>query len=267
MKRVFITGGASGLGKALAEKFAYEGFAVCIGDINDELGKEVANDIASKFKVESQYLSCDVRREADLQSAADFLTSNWQGVDVAINNAGVAASSPIETDSMDDWQWILDINVLGVARGSKVFAKLFKEQGSGYFINIASMAGVVHLPFMSSYNVSKAAVIALSETLAVELMPQNVGVSVVCPSFFKTNLDASMRSNEAMKKSVQKLFEHSEISAEDVANMTYDAYEKQQFFVVTHPKGKLAFDMKKQVPIESFHKGLFEESKGLRKLQ
>ncbi|MEZ5009933.1 MAG: SDR family oxidoreductase [Chitinophagales bacterium] len=264
-KRVFITGGASGLGKALALKYAKEGYRVCIGDINESDGKTVASELAKTYSSEVIFKHCDVTSEASIQKVADDLMSEWNGVDVVINNAGVATSAPIDKGSMEDWEWVININLLGVVRGCKIFTPMFKQQGNGYFINIASMAGIIHLPFMSSYNATKSAVVALSETLKMELVDDNIGVTVVCPSFFKTNLDASMRSSEQMKKTVRKLFEKSPISAEDVAKMIYDGHQKGDFYVITHKKGRTAFWMKKLLPTKIFHQNLYKETKPFRK--
>ncbi|MEZ5004291.1 MAG: SDR family oxidoreductase [Chitinophagales bacterium] len=264
-KRVFITGGASGLGKALAEKYAKEGYAVCIGDINDDEGKAVVHELAQKYTVDVIFKHCDVTSESSLQKVADELLQEWDGVDVVINNAGVATSASIDGGSLDDWEWVININLLGVVRGCKVFTPVFKRQGSGYFINIASMAGIIHLPLMGSYNATKAAVVALSETLKMELADDNIGVTVVCPSFFKTNLDATMRSNEQMKQTVRKLFDKSPINAEDVAKMVYDAHQKEDFYVITHKKGKTAFWMKKLLPTKIYHQNLYKETKAFRK--
>jgi NAD(P)-dependent dehydrogenase (short-subunit alcohol dehydrogenase family) len=134
--------------------------------------------------VQAAFLPCDVTKETDLAAAAQWLETNWGGVDVVINNAGVAAAGGIADYELPDWEWILDINLLGVVRGCKVFTPLFRRQGGGRFINIASMAGLMNLPKMAPYNASKAAVISLSETLAYELAADNIKVSVVCPSFF-----------------------------------------------------------------------------------
>ena len=111
-----------------------------------------------------------------------------------MNNAGVAAGGLVGEQSLDDWKWIVDINLWGVIHGCHVFAPRFRAQRSGYILNVASAAGFVSLPEMASYNVTKAGVIALSETLCGELSPCGVRVSVTCPSFFKTNLMDVLRS-------------------------------------------------------------------------
>ncbi len=262
-KRVFITGGASGLGLALANQYAAEGYAVAIGDINDEAGMSLAAEIANKHSVDCSYYHCDVTQISDFERVAQDLKDKWNGVDVVINNAGVAASAAIDKGTLEDWDWIININLLGVVRGCKVFTPVFKAQGSGYFINIASMAGIVFLPYMSSYNATKSAVVALSETLKMEFYDSGIGVSVVCPSFFKTNLDASMRSSEKMKNVVRNLFDRSPISAEDVAKMIYKGQQTSEFFIITHSKGRTAFWMKKLLPPRIFFKNLYKETKPL----
>jgi len=266
-KRIFITGGASGLGKSIAYKYAKEGYKVCIGDITDEVGNALVIDLKEQYDAEVLYLNCDVRLESSIQKVADRLLVEWGGVDVVVNNAGVAASAPIEDGPMDDWEWIMDINLLGVARSCKVFTPIFKKQSSGYFINIASMAGIVYLPMMASYNASKAAVVALSETLKLELQDDNIGVTVVCPSFFKTNIGNAMRSSDERKRVLNKLANKSPISAEEVADMIFDGHRKSEFHVITHKKGRTAFWMKKILPIEMFHKQLYKQISKFKKVK
>ena len=133
-----------------------------------------------------------------------------------MNNAGVAQAGSIETTSIDDWRWIIDINLLGVVRGCRVFTPVLKQQRSGHLVNIASMAGLLDVPFMSSYNATKAAVVSLSETLQNELHATGIGVSVVCPSFFQTNIGESLRADDpGLRKAMSKLLARSAITAAD----------------------------------------------------
>lgn len=259
-QRIFITGGASGLGKAIALRFARAGWKVCIADIHDDRGAET-RDALSALGVDAFYVRCDVRREEDLRAVAEALGARWGGVDVVVNNAGVAQAGAIEDVALDDWQWILDINLLGVVRGCKVFTPVFKRQGRGYFINIASMAGLLDLPQMSSYNVSKAGVVALSETLQNELAPVNIGVSVVCPSFFKTNLGESMRTTDPkLGARMARLLEKSPITADDIADDIFRAVERREFLVLPHPEGRKAWLLKRFLPRPLYtrvvHKGV-----------
>lgn len=136
----------------------------------------------------------------------------------------------------EDWQWVLDINLLGVARGCKTITPLFKQQRSGHIVNFASLAGLVNAPMMSSYNATKSAVVGLSETIRIELEPFGIHTSVVCPGFFQTNLAESFRSGDAeMKKVVDKLLASSNITAEDVANDIFNAVQNKTFYVMSCP--------------------------------
>lgn len=259
-KRVFITGGASGLGRAMALRYAREGARVCIGDINPEQGEAVEKEIAAAGG-EGLFVPCDVRRIADLEHVRDQLMEKWGGVDVVVNNAGVAASGSIEGTTLTDWEWILDINVMGVVRGCKVFTPLFKKQKQGAFVNIASMAGLMLAPLMSSYNVSKAGVIALSETLSLELREDGITVSCVCPAFFPTNLTDSMRSeNPGMDTNVKKLMKRSGVTADDVAEAIFKAESNGDFWVLPHTKERRLWMLKRHAP-KAFDWLMHKESK------
>ena len=247
-QRIFITGGGSGLGKALALRFASAGARVCIGDIDDENGVEVEQAINAAGG-EGHYVHCDVRRLSDLEKARDQLEKRWGGVDVVINNAGVASAGRIEDGTLTDWEWILDINVMGVVRGCKVFTPVFKQQGHGHFVNVASMAGLMLAPLMSSYNVSKAGVIALSETLHQELRDDGIGITCVCPAFFQTNLTDSMRSElDGIQDGVKRLMKRSSIGADDVAEDTFKAVQNNDFWVLPHRNERRLWYVKRYTP-------------------
>jgi len=247
-KRIFITGGASGLGRAIALRYARAGWRVCIGDVHAQRGAEVLAELQA-LSPRSLFLSCDVTREEDLRAVAERLTAEWDGVDVVVNNAGVAQAGTIDEVPLSDWQWVLEINVLGVVRGCHVFTPLFKRQGHGHFVNVASMAGLLDMPRMSCYNASKAAVVSLSETLQNEFANTRIGVSLVCPSFFKTNLAESLRtSNPGTRKFVEKLLSRSKITAEDIAEQIFQAVEKREFYVLPHAQGRQAWLLKRLLP-------------------
>lgn len=244
-KRIFITGGASGLGRALAERYARGGFRVCIGDVNEARGKETVAALGAS----TRFLRCDVTREEDLAQAASWLAQHWGGVDIVANNAGVALAGAIEDTSLSDWQWIIDINLLGVVRGCKVFTPLFKQQRHGHFINISSLSGLVHLPMMAAYSASKAAVIAVSETLRLELEEHGVGVSVVCPAFFRTNLHESLRTaNTQLAEMTRKLVASAPIGAEVVADKVYHGVARGDFHILPHGEGRFAWMLKRMTP-------------------
>ncbi|APR76934.1 Oxidoreductase, short chain dehydrogenase/reductase family protein [Minicystis rosea] len=246
--RVFITGGASGLGRALAERYAKAGARVAIADVNDARGTEALAALRG-VATDADYIHCDVTREEDLVAARERLVERWGGVDVVVNNAGVAMAGGIEDVSVDDWRWIIDINLLGVVRGCHVFTPVFKRQKSGHFVNIASMAGLLDVPFMSGYNATKAAVVSLSETLQNELAGDGVGVSVVCPSFFQTNLAESLRApDRGFHVVVGKLLARGSITAADVAEDIFTAVAEKRFYVLPHSSGRTAWLMKRFLP-------------------
>jgi NAD(P)-dependent dehydrogenase (short-subunit alcohol dehydrogenase family) len=259
-QRVFITGGASGLGRALALRYAKEGAKVCIGDITPEQGGRVEKALTAAGG-EGYFVECDVRRLTDLEKICEDLTNRWGGIDVVVNNAGVASAGSIEETTMADWEWIMDINVLGVVRGCKAFTPQFKKQGTGAFVNVASMAGLMLAPLMDSYNVSKAGVIALSETLSQELRDSGIHVSCVCPAFFQTNLTNGMRSDiPGIQQNINKLMKRSGITAEDVADDVFQAVENGDFWVLPHAKERRMWVLKRHAP-KAFDWLMHKESK------
>ena len=150
--------------------------------------------------------------------------------------------------------WIIEINLKAVVRGCRQFVPLFKQQGQGQIINVASLAAVACAPLMSNYNVTKAGVVALSETLRHELSTYGIKVSVVCPSFFQTNLAESLRSPESgVDQTVQKLLAGGKLTAQDVADRTVKSAAKNQFMILPHPEGKIMWQVKKYLsPIFNF---------------
>lgn len=248
-KRIFITGGASGLGKAVALKFAKEGYKVAIGDINEQRGQEVLSELQN-LTTECSFFYCDTTKMKDLEAVKDQLILQWGGVDIVVNNAGVAGTAgPIEDVTLADWDWVLNINLMGVVRGCKAFTPLFKEQNHGHFVNIASAAGLMNAPQMSSYNASKAGVISLSETLRFELEKNNVGISVVCPAFFQTNLTESMKATvSGVTQRIAYIMKHASVTADDVANDIFQSVANNNFWVLSHKPERFLWLLKRYIP-------------------
>jgi NAD(P)-dependent dehydrogenase (short-subunit alcohol dehydrogenase family) len=260
-KRIFVTGGASGFGRALAERWARAGWRVCIADINDERLAETLTSLKG-LGATAHAMRCDVTKEADLDAVATWLDVNWGGVDIVVNNAGVAIAGGITEVSIDDWRWIVDINLLGVVRGCKAFTPMFRRQKSGRFVNVSSMAGLIHPPMMSAYNATKAAVVALSETLRVELAPDGIEVTVVCPSFFRTNLAETMRAgNDDAARLTHKLVNKAKKGAGEIAELTFKGVENGDFHVLTHPDGKVAWMLKRLTPFSVYSRILARNTK------
>jgi len=264
-KRIFITGGASGLGRALALRHARAGWRVAIADLNDVRGAAVRQELLAAGAPAAIYRHADVTVETDLQAVADELDRAWGGIDVLVNNAGVAQAGAIEDVSISDWQWIIDINLLGVVRGCKVFTPLFKRQGSGHIVNVASMAGLLDVPRMAAYNATKAAVVALSTTLEQELMADGIAVSVVCPSFFQTNLEETMRSTDpGLKKMMNKLLASGKLSADEVAERIFRGVASKDTHILPHVAGERLWLAKRYLP-HGIYSRLFQRSLGRMK--
>jgi len=238
--RVLITGAASGLGLALVRQMVERGCRVLATDVHAEQPDSLAGLTGVTYR------RLDVTQDVDWATARDWVVEQWDGLDLLFNNAGVAAGGRIELTEMDQWQWIVDINLLGVARGCRTFTPIMKAQGSGHIVNTASAAGLVHPPRMSEYNAVKAGVVALSETLMHELAPYGVTVSVVCPTFFRTNLTASLRGkDEAAQKAAAKLVDRSKVTADDIAAEVLKGVEKGRHIILTDRDGRIGYAAKR----------------------
>lgn len=248
MQKVLITGAASGLGRAMAIRFAKAGADICIADLNlDEAEKTLT--LVQQAGGQGWCYKLDVSQQEEWQTLLSKVEQHWGSIDVVINNAGVATGDRIDQGSWDDWQWVMNINLNGVIFGCRTFTPMMKQQGHGYFINTASLAGLMKAPLMSSYNVSKAAVVALSETMHYELQPYGIGTTALCPGFFRTNLDKSLRSSDPnTHKFVDKVFASSELDADDVADAAYQAMLKKKKICNPHKVGRQGYFVKKYLP-------------------
>ena len=204
MSRVLVTGAGSGLGAALARAYVAAG--------HDVLSTDRTTDGLAGFE---HALRLDITSDDDWAAARDHVEERWGGLDVLVNNAGVAGGGRIDVAAMEEWSWITEINLFGAVRGTRTFVPLLKRQRSGAIVNVASLAGLVHPAGMGSYNAVKAAVVALTETTGHELAAYGVTAHVVCPSYFRTNLMSSLQGTDTALASVMsKLVESSSISAD-----------------------------------------------------
>jgi NADP-dependent 3-hydroxy acid dehydrogenase YdfG len=255
LKRVTITGSGSGIGRAMALEFAGKGWKVAVNDIHLKRAQETL-ELIKQAGGGGMAVQCDVTRFSELENLATRLDQEWGGVDIIINNAGVAAGGFMEEHAVQDWEWLLGVNLMGVVHGCKAFIPVFDRQGQGHIVNIASAAGIACLPEMSIYNVSKAAVISLSETLRVELSVKHIGVTVVCPSFFKTDLLSGMLvTHKRQKIMAENAMADATVTAEEVAKDIYRAVEKDRFFVTSMKEIKRIRRFKRFLP-ETFLKVL-----------
>lgn len=245
--RMMITGAGSGLGREIALRWAREGWQLALGDINPA-GLEETLALVRETGGDGFIQRCDVRDYSQLTAFAQACERQLGGIDVVVNNAGVASGGFFAELSLEDWDWQLSVNLMGVVKGCKAFLPLL-ERSRGRIINIASLAALMQAPAMSNYNVAKAGVVALSESLLVELKPLGIGVHVVCPSFFQTNLLNSFRGPDpAMKAQVGKLLESSPISAADIADHIHQEVARGTFLILPHEQGRMAWAIKRQDP-------------------
>ncbi len=247
-KRLMVTGAGSGLGLAMARHFAAEGWRVAVTDLDADRASAALAEVRSAGG-QGFAAACDVRSETQLRDVSERLLNEWSGVDVVINNAGVATVGKVGEAPLEDWDWVLDINLMGVVRGCHVFAPLLARQGSGHIVNIASLAGIVQAPAMASYNVSKIGVIGLSETLRGELRPHGVGVSVVCPSFVRTRLTETLRTPDPRLRSLaEKLVNEADSTAGQVAVKVYRGVMKKTFLILPQADVRWLYRLKRLSP-------------------
>jgi NAD(P)-dependent dehydrogenase (short-subunit alcohol dehydrogenase family) len=225
--RVLVTGAASGLGAALTSAFRARGDEVLATDVT---GGDLTLDITS---------------DGDWAAALEHVEGTWGGLDMLVNNAGVAGGGRLDVATMDEWEWITNINLFGVVRGTRTFVPLFKRQRSGHIVNIASLAGLVHPAGMASYNAVKAGVVALTETTGHELAGYGVRASVVCPSYFRTNLMSSLRgADEQLSGVVAHLVRSSPITADDIAAAVLEGLDRGDELIVPDQPARDAYALK-----------------------
>lgn len=245
---IAITGAGSGFGAALARLYASRGWKVAVTDIDENRARQTMLEIEN-LGGDSFFMQLDITNAEQWQQLQDSVLQRWGGLEVLVNNAGVAAAGNIEDTSIEDWNWVLDIDLMGVVRGCHQFAAIMKRQSTGHIVNVSSFAGLAGLPFISAYGVAKAGVVALSEALRAEMYPYGVGVTVACPSFVKTGLLDSFRSIQPDTHArVTKWMETSGVSAEQIAEEIAAAVKKNKFLLLTHGQTRNAWRMKRWFP-------------------
>ncbi len=254
-KVAVITGGGSGLGRELALCCARRGMNLVLGDV-DEKGMAETVELAGAEVpgVEAAALKVDVSRLEQVEALASLARDRFGAAHLLFNNAGVSVHAPIWENTVDDWRWVLGVNLYGVIWGIKVFMPLMLEQGEGHVVNTASAAGWMNMAGSSIYNVSKCSVVAMSETLANDIkdVNGNVGVTCLSPAFFPTPIADADRNrppelgetapdSPARRKREEMLrhaVSHGRISAAEIAEMTVRAVEQDRFYVFPHQKIK-----------------------------
>ena len=226
-----MTGGSSGLGAALVAAYRARGDDALVADL--------------KPPAEGDHVILDVRSDDDWAAAVAWVDEHWGGLDVLVNNAGVAGGGRIDVATMDEWQWITEINLFGVVRGTRAFVPTFKRQRSGRIVNIASLAGLVHPAGMASYNAVKAGVVAFTETTGHELAGYGVTAHAVCPSYFRTGLvDAMQCADGAVGAVIGALVADAPLGPDDIARAVLEAVDRGEELILPDDAARAAYDLK-----------------------
>jgi NADP-dependent 3-hydroxy acid dehydrogenase YdfG len=216
-KRAVITGGASGLGLATAQLLAARGWSLGLLDRDAGRLAEAVQQLRAKGSPLCEGYVVDTTDERAVKTAIDAFAGKCGGLDFAMNSAGVAVAGDLLETSTADWRWILDINVMGVVYSCRAELPHMIESGGGLVINVASAASFACSSRMSAYNASKAAVVALSETLFQEMAEQEVHVAAAMPGFFRTRLMEHARAPADARGFAQKMMQRSNLEADEVA--------------------------------------------------
>jgi NAD(P)-dependent dehydrogenase (short-subunit alcohol dehydrogenase family) len=245
-----ITGAGSGIGAAFAVELAKRGGRVVCSDIDETAASATADAIAADGG-RATALRCDVTQLDDVALLAKA-AQDWFGgpPTVVINNAGVGAGGlPIGEVSIDDWAWVLNVNLWGPIHGCHVFAPILRDaRQPGGIINVASAAAFGAAPGMAAYNVSKAGVLSLSETLAAELSGTGVNVTVLCPTFVKTNIVESGRITDKSTQMAGRLMRWTGFSPERVARTCLDTLDRGGLYCMPQPDARIGWGIKRFTP-------------------
>jgi NADP-dependent 3-hydroxy acid dehydrogenase YdfG len=247
-RRVVVTGAASGLGLEICRRFAAGSWKIGAFDADGDALERAKADLTDRGgHVCSELL--DVTDEGAFRIAAERFVRDTEGIDVMINNAGVAVAGRMEDISCADWSWALGVNLMGVVHGCRLALPVFRAAGKGLLLNVASAAGFLSSPEMSPYNASKAAVVSLSETLYGELIDTRIQVSVALPMFFKTNLLDRLRAPDDDREAARLLMESSTYSVQQAADDVLAGAAAGNFYIFAPPKVKLLWYFKRFSPM------------------
>ncbi len=248
-RRAVITGAASGLGLAAAHILAAGGWRLALLDLDAVRLATAAGELRAAGAGEAAAYPLDARDEAAVRAAvADFATRHG-GLDVALNAAGVAAAGAFVETPATDWEWVVHINVLGVAHSCRAEIGPMQEAGGGLIVNVASAAGFVSGADMSAYSASKAAVISLSETLAQELQPHGIQVSVAMPGFFRTRLMDQARAPGEALALARRIMQASNLEADEVAAQVLGRAARGAAYIVLPAQYRFLWRFKRLAPV------------------
>ena len=245
-----ITGAGSGIGAAFASELARRGSRIVCSDVDEGSARSTADAIVAAGG-QATSVRCDVTQIDEVQQLAKEAQSWLNGPPtLVINNAGVGAGGALIGDiDIDDWNWVLGINLWGPINGCHVFAPMLREAGRpGGIINVASAAAFGAAPGMAAYNVSKAGVLSLSETLAAELSGTGINVTVLCPTFVKTNIVQSGRISASSTQLADKLMRWTGFSPERVVRTCLDTNDRGGLYCMPQPEARIGWGIKRFTP-------------------
>jgi len=245
-KRAFVTGAASGLGRALCKQLAQDRWTLAMVDMNAERLKEAAEEMTTLGADVYTYL-LDVTDRARYKEVVDEFLEVGQGVDLVFNNAGVAAGGVMREFDIEDWDWLMSINFMGVVNGCHFWMPTLQAQRSGHLVNTASAAALFPIPGMTAYCTAKAAVKVLSEILYNELGEYGVGVTVVMPEFFRTNLHENTRGSD--KENARKLITRSKYTADEVAEYTLKCVAAGDLYIIFPSRVRIMWWLMRLMPM------------------
>ncbi len=245
-----VTGAGSGIGRAFALELVKRGGRVVCADINLTSAQETVQLIAA-LGGEAFAVACDVGKLAQVEQLATFAEREFGGpATLVINNAGIGIGGKrIGEFSMADWQATMDVNLWGVIHGCHVFAPRLRALGRGGIINVASTASFAAAPFMGPYNVTKAAALALTETLSAELAGTGVHVTALCPTFVKTNIVRDGRIPDSSSQMAAKIMAWTGVAAEGVVTKTLAALDRNQLYVLPQIEARMVWRAKRFTPV------------------
>ncbi|MCV7252641.1 SDR family NAD(P)-dependent oxidoreductase [Mycolicibacterium fluoranthenivorans] len=248
--KAVVTGAGSGIGRSFALELARRGGEVICADIDAARAADTVELIDQLPTGKGHAVQCDVSDRGAIELLAKQAQEIFAGAPtLVINNAGVGiGGKPVGDIGFDDWDWALGINLWGVVYGCEVFTPILREAGRGGIINVASAAGFAAAPSMAAYNVSKAGVMSLSETLAAELNGTDIAVTVLCPTFVKTNVFTDGRITPASMNLSQQLARWTGLSADNVAARTLDAHDGGRLYVVPQLDATVIWHLKRHFP-------------------
>lgn len=240
-----ITGAGSGLGRALCLSLARRGGRLIVTDVNLEGAEETARLARAAGAVDVTTFRCDVTRPDEVSELSKAIAGP---IDLVVNNAGVASAGKVGELSLEAWRWTIEVDLFGVIHGCHTFVPRLRAQGHGHVLNVASAAGLVHAPEMAAYCAAKAGVVALSESLAAELIGSGVGVTVLCPTFLKTDLLKAGRfaSNDSQRVA-EKLMSRGK-DADFVAEAALRSVEAGELHAVPMADGRLFWRLHRLAP-------------------